>query len=151
MMNNFYDDPLNVIKLIKEINRITNSKMEYIELAEDYAPLAYIYGKCYYFAYALSHIIPGSQMYMITKPLHVITCIGGYYYDANGIYEVYTTGTMFILNLNSAADRDYIHSSVANSFDDKYLLPIVLQIAQEADSNVRLSENKNSHYIRKKV
>lgn len=148
MMNNFYDDPLNVMKLIGEINSITNSRLEYVKLTNGPAPDCYVNDKSYYFASALSSVLPGSEIYIITRPPHAVVYLNRYYYNANGLYQINTTGSVFPLRLGN---NDYIHKSLASDFDDECLLPALIQIAKEADNNIRLNGTKNSYLVREKV
>ena len=49
----------------------------------------------------------------------------------------YQTNDIFPVDLNDQEMMYFIDNSVANPYDDKYLLPLLYEIAQMADATVR--------------
>lgn len=144
MNDSFYDSDFNILMLIEEINGLSNTKYQE-NLCYESAPFIYMNGKCYYFARGLNSIIKNGELYMLYDICHIILKVNDIFYDACGIvypsYE-YKLDKAFKLDMNNPWDMEYINFIVANEHDDKYLLPVLFQIAKEADINVRKKQDK---------
>lgn len=137
MKDNFYEDPFNIIELINEMNRLSNGKYN-DDLHNERAPYIYLLGKCYYFASALKTVLEIGELYMCRDPLHVMLKVSDLFYDAYGMmYECDCRDYFKIDPKNNSRDLDLVNTSVANEYDDKYLFPVLVMIAKEADDNIR--------------
>lgn len=141
----FYNTSDRICALIDEINRLTNSGEYYYKIG-DYAPYIYTNGKCYYFALALKDLFPDGLLCMVKNRLHIIIKIDDDYYDAYGVIcgpEEIEDMDPFIIDPHE--DYYFLHNCVANDYDDKYLLPTLISIVHEADSNLK----KRLNYVKK--
>lgn len=140
-MNDIYESGENISNislLIKYMNNLTNQY--YVQKVGGYAPLIYMFGKCYYFARGVKSVIPYAEIYITKDPLHVFLKIDNYFWDAEGMLLEginYQTNDIFPVDLNDQEMMYFIDNSVANPYDDKYLLPLLYEIAQMADATVR--------------
>lgn len=135
----FYSNVYNIFELITEMNRLSNTKYQE-KLGYELAPLIYMEGKCYYFAKGLNSIVSNGKIYAISNPCHAFLKVGDYYFDARGmIYDgsEYDLKQSFPIDINNLQDRDFIDFYLTNKYDDKYLLPVLFQIAEESDTNIR--------------
>lgn len=124
-------------RLIEEINRLTTEKY-YYDLGDE-APIIYMQGKCYYLAKALQKVIPGSSLYIDKENFHIVLKVGDHYYDAN------LTDNQKLKNLKpfteTGEDKSYLNY-FTNKYDDKYLVPLLDQIVNEAINNINIKNKR---------
>lgn len=126
------------------MNSLSNTKYQEA-LCYELAPFIYMNGKCYYFARGLNSVIKNGELYMLYDICHIILKVNDTFYDACGIVypdNEYKLDKSFKLDINNPTDMDYINFHVANEYDDEYLLPVIFQIAKEADINIRKKQDK---------
>lgn len=149
MGDNFYNSEYKMYCLIEEMDRLSNTKYrEKLGYNGEMAPYIYMNGKCYYFARALNSVVKEGKLYMIADPLHIILKVGKNFWDARGMLfpgdSEYDPRDATLLDLNNPEDIYRVSISVANSNDDKNFYPVLLDIAKEADENVRSNFKKES-------
>lgn len=150
MIDNFYKDIFNILELIKEINKLSNGKYNE-KIHGQKAPAMYIFGKCYYFARILNEVLTDGKLYIALDPLHVMLKVDNYYYDALGYLCECDCKNYFPIDPKVPQDIDLINATVANEYDDKYLLPVLLQIAKEADENVKKKNSVVPKIMKKEI
>jgi hypothetical protein len=81
----FDTDPLEVFKVIDNINSYTNN--EFFDEVGDDAPNIYMKGYCYFFAMMLKRLYPEGTLMISEDMTHVLLNINGINYDACGWFE----------------------------------------------------------------